>query len=454
MNTYQQEEKLWRWVITNRTTDTITILDRLASERVMHFPLGAPWFCEGWVPSDSPQVNILYTDGEPFVEEGIRLLYGFRRERFDGFNDLWRCRFAGIIEGLEDATRTESAQSHLTAYDPWRHLYNVPCHMLVIDPSDPTGPGLIGGIGADGCTYVNANPAKIIFEQMQMAVGVQPDILLTDWTELYVKAGDFDPFDELPYINYTIQQGTSVGQLLTDFAAYAYCDIYFEPSYDTGEPGVCSRMDVITRAGNYNPSMIFSWDKPPRSLVGASKLKDGTRRANRITYYAGQGGAPLPPAEDTGSQATYGVYEEEQFWPGDIQPSQYDALQAVAADEVFIRRDGQITVAISPAPERSPSPFTDFIVGDWGPVYWTNRMREETVLVQRVVGMTLSLSDNGVETITELLMVVSDRDQPAGFAGGPPATRGPGVNYSSLITRIVQRATRSVRRIRPGRVGP
>lgn len=411
MSVYLYEGKPWRFIVTNRSSQTITMLDHVGMSRSLNFTLNAPAMFDAHVPSDDPRVNILFTDGEPYVEEGTRLLYGFRQE---GTLGEWEPRFGGKIELLEDATRTEDAQTHITAWDPWRYLYSRSCNAWEYSPDFSAV--VATNIPAQGYPLKGVNLDEAIRVQLNLEAGLDPDNLTPDWSTYGLEMGTFET---IPSQSYVIPQGTSIGEFLQQITNYGYCDIVIDPVYDpVFKPGIVGSINVYAKAGQYRPGAIFSWDKPGRSLVGASRLKDGAKRANRIVYYGGMGGAPLPVAEDTLSQAQYGTYEERQFFPGITQPWQYAAAQNIAADEVDLRKEGMISIAIDPAPARAPRPLLDYALGDWMPVYWSNRMREEALLVQRVVGIPIELSDDGVETVRRLLVIVSDTDQPDGYAGG------------------------------------
>lgn len=430
MSIYFNEAKQWRSLVTDRAGKQLTVLDRLATQRSFNYVLGGPAEARGRVPSDNPQVNILNTDGQPFVEEGDRLLYCFRREA-PGGGDPWVIRFSGILQQLEDATRTEDATSAYVAYDPWQYCFSRPCRNIV----NPTSgaPAMVGLIGADGLRYLNTSPAQMVREQLALAcmpLGSDPYTIfpITDAPidQLYLIDGTIDL--TIPPQTWTIQQGTSVGQLMQDVMSQGWCDVTIDPLYDPlVNPGMLGILNVVAKAGSYKPTAIFAWDKPKRSLVGVSKLVDGTRRTNRMRIYGAQGGAPVPTGEDSASQAAYGIYEEDQFMPGLIQPEAYVSAAQLASQEVQLRKNGAITYTVDPAAERSPMPLRDYALGDWMPLYWSSNLREASSLVQRVVGIPIELDDNGLEVVRQLLVIVSDEDQPQGFSGGPPAIGAGGI---------------------------
>jgi hypothetical protein len=252
--------------------------------------------------------------------------------------------------------------------------------------------------------------------------------------QFFLEEGDMTATDQILF-PYTARQGMTLGEMLTELMQLAYCDVTITPIYDPAKPGILGQINIVPLAGQYRPGAIFGWDMGPRSLRDVSRLLDGTQRVNHIRFFGGKAGAPMPIAEDSNSIAAFGIYDEEQWFPDAVQPWQYGTLQNLSAQEVDFRKRALLSVTILPMPERSPRPFQDYELADWMPVYWTDHFRDESILTQRVTGITISLSDDSVETVTELLVVVSPYDQPQGFPGGPPAIQGPDVNIAEGLLR-------------------
>jgi hypothetical protein len=410
LSVYFNESKLWRYVVTNRQSETLTLLDRLASERKLTFTLGGPAEAAGRVPSDNPSVNIPALDGDPFVEEGVRFLYALRREE-PMSADPWVCRFAGIIQQLEDSTRSEDATSAFVAYDPWQYLFSRPCRAVRYDV-------FLGGVvsvpGATGVVYRNTDVGTLLREQLGLATLPIGTILSGSYAaypldSFYLIDGDVDL--TMALTNYQIQQGTTVGQLLQDFVSKGLCDVTIDPVYDpVFFPGILGAINIIPRAGQRRNAAMFSWDKPKRNLVGLSRMRDGTRRANVVRGYGGQGGAPTPTGTDVTSQTKYGVYEEDQFFPEVTEPVTYALATALAQQEVDFRKDGLLTYTVSPAAERSPMPLRDYGLGDWMPLYWSMNFRQENTTTMRVMTIPIELDDNGLEVVQNMLVVVTEDD--------------------------------------------
>jgi hypothetical protein len=150
----------WRWVVTTRASVVLTFLDRLAKKRRAVYTLNKPATAIGEVPSDNPEVNIVHDDGDPLLEEGNRLLFGFRREtRADSSSAPWVPRYAGPILQVNDVVRGDQPFTTFTSYDPWQVLFKRPIRLLS------------GALpGRTGFTYVNTRGSTIALELLRNTI--------------------------------------------------------------------------------------------------------------------------------------------------------------------------------------------------------------------------------------------------------------------------------------------
>ncbi len=373
----------WRFILTTLGGETVTSLERLASNRTVTFSLNQPAQTAGQVPSDDPRVNI--TDVElgldaPHLSFADRLIYGFRREQRNP--DLWVCRFAGIPLQIEDAAQADQPYSNYTAYDPWQYLYQ----RKVMNGTGLVGPGGISWTGTRGDVIVQ--------ELLDNTIGV-------DGTA-YIELGTFEATAQ---IDINLQQGSSVGDALKQLVQTGTLDIWFEPVYDTAKPGVCCTVHVYAQKGTTQDGAPFAWDTS-RFVNGISNLLDGAQLANDVQFYNGQGGPPVTAAVDAASQARYGVWSTQQFFPAQTVVA---AVEAMAALQLDLRKQGRRSVTITPNPLLSPKPFIDYSLGDKVPVYATTRLRQEIpwsnspTVYQRIYGIPITLGDDGVETVQRLV---------------------------------------------------
>lgn len=383
----------WAEIVTDLNGVTLTGLTNLAASRTVTFALNRPATATGVVPSDDPRVNLTYTGdpglAAPKVSFNDRLLYMFRRESRNG---PYVCRFAGIVEQLEDAATADQPYSTFTAYDPWQYLNARPVW---------NGTSLIG---PDGMSFNDSTGSYIAQFLMDNTIAVHGGV------HVDMDSGTFETTDQ---IDINFQQGISVGAALQQLVATGVCDIVFEPVYDPiGRPGICVVMNVYAQAGTTRDSAVFSWDVG-RSVTGISSLLDGDLMANTIQLYAGQGGDPVTPQTDTSSEARYGTWYATQFFPG--QPlsgftvAQALALNKMAEFQLSLRKQGKRTARLSPSPLTAPIPLLDYGLGDRVPVYATDRLRQaipwtsDPTAYTRIYGIPITLSDDGVEQVRELV---------------------------------------------------
>lgn len=431
-----QVSPLWRWAVTTLGGGALTYLDHLASDKTVTPKLGEALEVSLTVPSDNPEVNRLHTDGFPFVAEGVRQLYGLRKDRLGAYS----CRASTLIMQISDASGTGDARSTLTAWDPWRYLFALPCLQSPNATVGPNGPpGTFGAlIDKDNLYYPNTTTAdQVILDilqttqaSMSVSAPAAAQALFLDMTGGTIETCPAPAYGSAtPAGQWEVQQGTSVGQALQDIVASGACDIVLHPIYDSARPGILCELNILAQgvagngAGSYRFGAIFAWDRPGRSMVGVENVYDGTERANHIQYYYGQGGPPATDQRSAASISTYGEYWSQQFWPGNkVKP----AVEVIAANQLNLRATYKETLTVHPAPERAPEPFVDYQLGDRVPVYISDNMRQELPpngnadrVWQRVYGIPIQIDDNGVETVTELLV---------GPAGPAPPVTVPGIN--------------------------
>ena len=413
----------WRWVVTDLESSTLTFLDRLAAEAVVTYTLDKGATARLSVPAGNPEVNILADDGDPFVSEGNRLLYGFRREGGGPGDSIWKCRFAGRILLVEDQGLTEDARTTITAYDPWHLMYQRP--MVNYDNDFPDKAGFfsfddtqVGGIA--GLFLRNT-----ILNQGELGIDMG-DTTPTWSTDNAQPTPNPVPLPGTPYwggpydavwsgrtksvietttqLDTDTQQGLMVGEVFDLMVSSGAVDFLLTPIYDpVRRPGYTHELSIYNRAGVEASDAIFAWDKPGRNLTQINSLRDGTKRANTIRYYAETGGPPVGggiPIADGTSILKYGESWHEEFWPGRIEA----AALAMAELQLELMKNGIHTVEVTPSPERAPFVFSEYWLGDTVPVYASNKLRQEIAGFQRIYGIVLNIDENSYEQLPSLLV--------------------------------------------------
>lgn len=424
---------LWRFLLTDLAGTGITIIDHLASDRMVTPKLNEPLEVSGSVPSDSTLVNTLHTDLFPYLAEGVRQLYCFRREA--NTVPYYKIRASTLVLQVSDAARSDDGRSHFTAWDPWQYLFARP----VLQASG----ALVGQLGL---TYppgmaANAIAINILNNMLANADVTGPVASRSGFTNWLTGAGPIETCVAFPN-GWKIEQGISVGQALQDLVSTGVMDIRFRPIYDLAQPGILCELQIYSQppaggtanigAGSYRYGAIFAWDTPGRSTVGVNNLYDGTGRANTVQYFNGQGGPPVTRLKDAPSIVTYGDYWTQQFFPSHTLAP---AVVAIAAEQLALRSRFKETLTVNPASERAPEPFVDYYLGDGVRVSVSKNLRQPLTGWQRVYGIPVSIDDNGVETVRELIVGPIGPPPPVAPASGVPTFFSTAISASLTTAR-------------------
>lgn len=392
------EGPLWRFVVTDLDCAPITWLERLARNRTVTYVLNGASVATGTVPSDDPRINIPHTDGDPYLAEGNRLLFGFRYEPQAPGISAWIVRFAGIIMQLEDGADADNSDTPYTAYDPWQYLRSRPVR---------NGPDFSYTLpGVDGSSYTDTRIDVIVGQILRNTIVTDGPVFIDAGTAYGGTAYWGGVIEACDQIDINFQQGSTVGDAWDELVSSNQADIVLTPIYDPDRrPGYTHELSIFQQAGAIIDDAIFSWDKVPRNAIGVSRLLEGSARANSVKFWSGQGGtAPggqtIPVQTDATSEAKYGSYWGMQFFPGNNVPA---AVEALAAAQLSIRKNGRQTVTISPSPDCATALFQQFNLGDRVPVYASDRMRAELSGYQRIYGIPISIADDATETIERML---------------------------------------------------
>jgi hypothetical protein len=408
------DSPLWRFFVTNLAGEGITDFSKLAADRSVTVVLNGPLTLEGRVPSDNVQVFTTdVNDGDPFLAEGTRLLWGFRRESTTP--PYYVCRAATICQLVEDTAEQDDGRTSFTGYDPWQYLFSRP--VCNFDGSLP---------GTNGISWT-ATQASVVVAQLLRNTIVNHGHAYVDAGMSYGGTFNYDGTLETGagmVIDINFQQGTSVGEAWQQIAAMNVCDIVLEPIYRPGPPSSSDQanylcqLNVYAQAGSVRDEAIFAWNLPGRSLVQISRMQEGnTRRANNVKFFAGQGGSAsggqtIAVQTDATSEAKYGEYWAQQFFPGETVAA---SVLSMAERQLELRKNGRETVTFRPAPERSPRPWLDYELGD-RVVVWASKegfrqlLGQQTVgtvtstQYQRVYGWRTNISDDALETVDPLMV--------------------------------------------------
>lgn len=162
-----------------------------------------------------------------------------------------------------------------------------------------------------------------------------------------------------------------------------------ESGYDMSVDPASRLLNIYTRIGVDNPEAFFEYGGHARGL---SRSCDSARIANRIIVYSSTG---WTQANDTTSQATYGMFEEA-ISLSDVKDSAI--LQAYANAELAVRSNPLRFHNFDPATRsNSLSIFDDYGLGDTVYVRVARGRLQIPKQAVRVFGATVTWPDEGGE---------------------------------------------------------
>ncbi len=391
----------WRIIVTSITSQTLTLLDHRAHDASFLFPLNAPAYHSAQVAADDPEINIPWPDAtDPAnLTNNRRLIFAFRREA--GSAPPYIVRFGGIVQTIEDQG-TDIPVSRYTAYDPWQYLMSRPVRNIYTGALP----------GPDGLTFPAGTIASdIALGLLETTEAVDGDTHI-DLTDLSL-VEDTEP---LP-ADITFDAGLSVGEAWNQLVETGTIDIALPPIYEpSSKPGKVCMFQCSPMLGQVRFNQVMTWDRTLHNIVNLSRLVDGTRLANRVQWFDGNGNA-IPLQSDAASIAANGEYWAQQFFP-DARNETLLELSALA--QLLIRRNGERTVSIDAAPEAPELPLRDYKPGDWLPIWASRNLREPLGIdydaflldptepgaagYMRIEAIPVALDDNGVATTSGLML--------------------------------------------------
>lgn len=391
-----------RFVITDLSTVTTTWLDQIVLSGAVANNLNQPAVIDVSIRPNTRQANGIFPgDGFPRVAQSNRLIYHFMLERK---TPVWKIRSAGIIMSPQDQADADVPTSHLVAYDPWQYAFGRPAYINTT--GDLPGP--------NGFLYAATEGGVIVATLLKNAIESEGIGMFIDAGPTYGGTVHWSGVIETtPVIDYTLQQGSSVGDNWNELLTAGQdpdggpdgVDIVLTPIYDpTNRPGYTHELSVYNLAGTFLPGAPMGWGTFNRASSTADRQHDGTPGAfiNTAAYAAGQG-TPL----DIGSIVTnpvsiaaFGPYWAQQWFPNQISAV---AVQAMAEQALSLQKQGKRTFTLDPDPVRASPPFQSYNLGDRIPVLTSNQLRVASTGEQRIQGIPLTIDTNGFTRVDQLL---------------------------------------------------
>ena len=395
-----------RFMVTDLYGVTTTWLDKLTLSASLTVGLNLPFTGSVSVRPNDPRVNGLFTDGYPRLAQSNRLVYIFFDETPPGG---WVCRLAGTFMSPEDQADADVPTTHFAFWDAWQFLNGTP----VFDGAgNPPGP--------NGYSFYGIRGNVIVGTVLKNAIDNQPPLNPNQGGNGYfIDAGPSyggtafwgGTIENTPIIDYTVQQGQTVGAVWTDLLAAGAdpaggsggVDIVLTAICDpVNRPGYTHELSIYNLAGIDRPYTPMSWGKLNRTSITADRQHDATPGSfiNVAKGYAGQGGPGNAPVVNTASVNDFLYYWAQQWFPN--QPDAV-AVQAMMHQLINLSKQGKRTFTLNPDPLRARQPFLGYNIGDRIPVNAPNSLRVVSAGYQRVQTIPLEVNPDGVTRVNALI---------------------------------------------------
>lgn len=399
---------LWRLIVTDNASETLSLLDGRATDREFTYVLGGPATATGQVASDDPEINLPAPgpDDPALLSNNTRLLYALRRERNpSSIVPPWVCRYGGLVLTVDDQG-ADTPTTRYTAADPWQLLMARPIRDPFNDGAFPKESGLRFDAGTRASDIVKTMLAQTEDIEGETHIDFSDESLLVD-TEPLGAAINFEP---------TLTVGEAWQQLMQT----GTIDILLNPIYDPiARPGKVVELQIGPQLGQLRANAVMGWDIGPNSITDISRMVDGTRLADVIRFITGFGvGGTIQ--FDSAAIAKYGQWWSTQVLTGDEDA---ELVAKYAVIQLALRRNGARNLSFSPAPEWGLLPLRDYALGDFVPVWASRNLREpigvdydsfdpdnpgDSAGFQRIYQIPIGLDDDGTERVRG---IVTSQDQ-------------------------------------------
>lgn len=361
----------WELELCDWNGTKISHITSLGRNRQLQFRMNRPAMFTFEVPSDDARVSGTHTDGKPLLwaEPGWRVIKAYRHEVLEDGSATRVLRFAGYVWNVGDAGEPGSAWTQVTAFDPLQ--------VLAARHTNEPGTAAVKFTDQIGATIVRQLVDTTNATRGRTGITTEGGVF--EQTPTRTVSYDMKPLSEACF------------ELASSFNGF---DMYLEPV--DREDGILGRLHCYARLGLTQPDAVFAWGLAPNNCRSIRRLGDG---AIVVTHLYGLGAngihsAAIDPAPGPLLLEGFENYSEVQ---------NQALLDALIAEELGFRKVPRELVEITPASGRAPEPFVHFHLGDLVFVYCGPRLRGGFQGLMRIYGLTLSISEEGVETVTQIV---------------------------------------------------
>ena len=400
----------WRFVLCNKNGKPISMLDGIASDVRFDYILNRAAVMSFSVPSEDPRVNILHTDGDPYLDVGDRVMKAWRKTPIGSTETPggWELKFAGRVWSLEDTGDGDTVRTSVVCFDPLKILEKRVCRNddgTYWDDQKPVEfwngavyPAVIGR-PEDGSS--GAKIIKKLIQRTRDYAGPVHINLSGNWEDTSGMTLSFDQAmvsDAIATITDTITCDLEV----TDGGG--------SPGYLNAYDGTFMRLGGVARLGSDKTATVFFYyAKTPFTASEYTRTKSLDMMANAIHFMGKSRAGWRVSAEDATSQDDFLVMEDVASLTG----IEHSAIAQKLADiQLALRKDPRDIVTVLPTPESSSMPWNDYWLGDTVSVEAATTpfpvTRQTVSGAQRIYGISLAIDDDYGEHVTDLITTPTD----------------------------------------------
>lgn len=196
--------------------------------------------------------------------------------------------------------------------------------------------------------------------------------------------------------NFKIEQDQSFGEAITSITAQ-------ENGPDIDVHPISRKLNVYAKKGDDKSNIFFGFGWGPENVKQFSKNIQTSEIANNLIGRS-NGISPVLVATDSNSLSEYGLFEDVLNLNQTAASS--DTLRYYTAAEYIFRSGPLVSYSITPYPytinSSVPEPFVDYNIGDKVQFRAIKSPRINESGAFRVFGISISIDDDGNETIGEL----------------------------------------------------
>lgn len=242
----------------------------------------------------------------------------------------------------------------------------------------------------------NAYPLPVV-------AGSNPNTLTWLDTGTYDSTTTVTPSGGFVRKNFKISQDESFGEAITKLTEQENgpdIDVSLEPN---ASGKLVRKLNVYVKKGDFKSNVYFGFNWGPQNIQTFIKNTQTEKVANNLIGRA-NGVNPVMLATASGSLSKYGVFESVVNLNQTVPNA--DSLAYYTAAEYLFTSEPDISYSITPFPytigSSIPEPFVDYDIGDQVRFRALKEPRIDVSGSFRVFGMSVSITDDGNETIGEL----------------------------------------------------